>query len=226
MSVEQWLTPDGLTAITAVLALGGVIFEYGRLRRHSSAELAQQKLEHERQQKQARIELAQRLMEQVETDEMIRFATTSLDWSAGVIPVPMVWRDIIKEPMVQADPAAVIEATQRNLTDRVRNDPKKLLIRHAFVALFNLLDRVESLRSVEAIDIRDLQPIEWIAHRLMKWQYAPGPDKRDQFRGALDGWYEPGKLMRLILLLRNQNPDLDEFPDQTLPTDLVQMPDA
>ena len=72
------------TAITAVIALAVTWVEYGR------------------QKGMARLELAQGLIDRLETDEMIAFAVKSLDWAAGTIPVPAAWRDIVGQAVHHA----------------------------------------------------------------------------------------------------------------------------
>jgi hypothetical protein len=165
-------------ATCAGLALLGVAVEY-------LAQKARSRLEH-----------AQAMIEVFDRDEMIAFAVTCLDWAGGLIPIPSAWREAVGASVVRPDPAAVRTAVERVLNKETAESPLLLLYRHAFVRLFNHLERIEDLR--RAIGPSDVRPIAWIAQQLASWQYGDP----DTFAGAIDGWYDNGKLRRLIELLR------------------------
>lgn len=178
----SWTTPEKVTAIVAFAGLIGIPAEYRR------------------QRTQSRLELAQKLIECFQSDDMIAFAVTSLDWGDGIIPVPMAWRDVIGAASIIPDPKELLAAVEYGLTDKTKKDPVRLLYRHSFVSLFNHLERMEDLRSAGAVTASDLLPIVWIAAYIDEWPYNPYPDK-PPFRDALNGWYEEGKLLRLISAL-------------------------
>lgn len=167
------------TAITAVFALAVTWFEYRR------------------QKGKARLELAQGLIDRLETDEMIAFAVKSLDWAAGQIPVPATWRAIVKCDSIPPNPHKLAAAVKMQLTEETARDPVLLLYRHSFVSLFNHLERIEDLRQTKAVKTADLGTMSWLAGELKDWRYDPNP-AQPAFRSALDGWYEKGKLFQLI----------------------------
>src|SRR5260370_20213758 len=71
---------ETVTAAAAVVGLVGVTVEYLR------------------QKRQSRIELAQQLIERLDTDEMIAFAVKCIDWGTGIIPVPTILRENDRNP--------------------------------------------------------------------------------------------------------------------------------
>jgi hypothetical protein len=192
---HEWLKPELLTALVAIAAFFFGVFEYRRRREHAE-------LEHVRQKAQFQLELAQKLIEHFDSDEMISFAVTVLDWGGGIIVVPAAWRDVIGKPGITPSPLEVIAATQYKLTPETKKDATRLLYRHAFVRLFNHLERIEDLRASDAIRVTDLQPVTWLAQELHRWTYYPKTEW--PFQGAMDGWYPKGKLKGLVeaLLLK------------------------
>jgi hypothetical protein len=167
------------TAIIAVIALVATWVEYGG------------------QKGKARLELAQGLIDRLETDEMIAFAVRSLDWGAGTIPVPAAWRDIVRQPYITAEPVELAAAVEKQLTPATAQDPVRMLYRHSFVRLFDHLERIEDLRQKQAVETADLATMAWLAKQLRHWSYDPTPQKQ-AFQSAIDGWYEEGKLFGLI----------------------------
>ena len=177
--MDIWPKAETIAAVAAVVGLVGAAFEYWR------------------QKRQSRLELAQRLIEQFRSDEMIAFAVTSLDWGDGIIPVPVAWRDAVNKAWITPDPKELVAAVEYGLSKDTAKDPLRLLYRHSFVSLFDHLERIEDLRLAGAVTVSDLQPMVWIAEQLDNWLYNPYPGK-PPFRDALNGWYAKGKLLRLI----------------------------
>ena len=196
----EWVKPELLTALAAIAGLGFGFFEYRR--RQERAEL-----EHSRERSQAQLEVAQKLIEQFDSDEMISFAVTVLDWAAGIIVVPAAWRELVGKAGITPHPSEVIDATSYALSDDTRKDPTRLLYRHAFVRLFNHLERIEDLRVSDAIAIADLRPVMWLVRELHSWTYYPGTEW--PFQAAMDGWYAKGKLMGLLQALLSEYGDKD-----------------
>jgi hypothetical protein len=154
-------------------------------------------IEYRRQKRSARLELAQGLIDRLETDEMIVFAVKSLDWAGGQIPVPATWRAIVQCESIPPDPHELAAAVEMQLTEKTAQNPVRLLYRHSFVSLFNHLERIEDLRQKNAVKTADLGTMSWLAGELKDWRYDPNPGE-PAFRPALDGWYEKGKLFQLI----------------------------
>ena len=191
-SWQEWLKPELLTAVTAILGLGFGFFEYRRQQERAE-------LEHVYQKAQAQLERAQRLIEFLDSDEMVSFAVTVLDWGNGIIAVPTAWRDLVGKPGIIPNPSEVIAATRYALDAETAKSPMRLLYRHAFVRLFNHLERIDDLRTSDAICLADLQPMMWLACQLHYWAYHPAIEW--PFREAMDGWYPNGKLIGFLRAL-------------------------
>jgi hypothetical protein len=185
----EWLKPELLTALAAISALGFGIFEYCRRKA------------------QAQLELAQKLIEHLDSDEMVSFAVTVLDWAAGIIVVPAAWRNLVGKAGITPNPSQVIDATRSTLSTETAKDPTRLLYRHAFVRLFNHLERIEDLRVSGAIGVTDLRPLVWLVRELHRWTYYPGTEW--PFQDAMDRWYPKGKLMGLLQALLSKYGDKD-----------------
>ncbi len=99
-----------------------------------------------------------------------------------------------------ANPDELAQSVETNISPKTATDPVRLLYRHSFVSLFNHLERIEDLRSIGAVTVADLKPIVWLAKQLNDWEYHSG--SISPFRGALEEWYERGKLIKLIDALR------------------------
>lgn len=155
-------------------------------------------LEYWRARKQVKLELAQRLMAKFDSDDMVRFATTSLDWAWGLIPVPLAWREIVKSAAIAPNAQKVLMAVQPQLTAAVAADPETLLYRHAFVYLFNQIESMADLTGAKAINPSDLVPIVWTLRQLRDWRYGSPTPKDQQFLPTMNSWYEKGKLVRFI----------------------------
>jgi hypothetical protein len=177
-SWESWLKPETITALAAVVALLGVVAEYRRNKRKE------------------RLERAQRLLDRLDSDDILLFAVTLLDWGAGMVAVPAAWRGVVGHAAIVPDPSKLLSAMTPELSEQTASDPCEVLYRHAFVRLFNHLETIEDLRRAGAIHVENLQPIVWLARELHRWQYAPEPEW--PFGAAMNKWYEPGKLTGLI----------------------------
>jgi hypothetical protein len=154
--------------------------------------------EYRNQKNRNRLELAQSMIERAETDEMILFAMTSLDWAEGVVPVPQTWRAIIGKEAIKPDIEAVYDAVRPQLTKKIAADEIKLLYRHAFVRLFNHLERIQALVDKQAIAVEDLRPLAWVAHELLSWRYDTENRGERFFMEAIDDWF-PSKLPRKLV---------------------------
>lgn len=171
---------DWLSAIVGVLALIAVWIEYAR------------------QKGLARQQLAQELSARLDTNEMVAFAVTVLDWGSAIVIVPEAWREAIGRAAVDWNIDDIRDAVQRNLTPTTAANPVRLLHRHAFVQLFNQLERIAEFEQTGALRIDDLRSFDWLAHELVAWRYAPVEERKDFFKGALDHWYPDSNLMPLL----------------------------
>jgi hypothetical protein len=176
------------SVLISVIAFGAVVVEYRR------------------QKRQARLQLAQQMIERLDDDPMLRFAITALDWGAGLVIIPDSWRGPVQKPVVPFSLDAVRDGVSPRLTTSTANDPLRLLYRHAFVHLFNHLERIGTLVETDAIDVRDLRPIAWIAHQLLNWSYAPHDEREHFFLGAMSEWYPNGMPEALVKKLAGQLP--------------------
>jgi hypothetical protein len=187
------------SVLISVIAFGAVLWEYRR------------------QKQQARLQLAQQMMQRLDDDPMLRFATTALDWGAGLVIVPDSWRGPIDKPVVLFNLDAIWDGLRPKLTPSTESDPLRLLYRHAFVHLFNHLERVGTLVEIGAIDVRDLGPIAWIAHQLLSWSYARGKPPEHFFLPAMRGWYDNGAPEKLVRRLAARFPAAERRAADTPP---------
>lgn len=167
---------DWISAIVGVFALFAVWIEYMRQKRMT------------------RQQLAQDLSARFDTDEMIAFAVTTMDWGTGILVVPEPWREVVAAPALSWNIADIRDAVHGTLTETTRVNPVRLLYRHAFVHLFNHIERISQLEQVGALRIEDLRFVAWLAYEITDWRYAPAGEEREFFKGALDLWYPNSEL--------------------------------
>lgn len=178
------LEPIGtmLAGAGAIVAIGITVWQYFALKR------------------QRRFELARRLLGELESNDLLRFAVTCIDWGAGLIPVPKAWRPILGQPIIEHDVQLLWEALRTDLSVRVESDTKGMLYRHAFVALFNHLERLWFYLAQGAIEEKDLASLAWLARQVWCWPYAKPYklDPRQFFMEAARNWYDTEAPERLI----------------------------
>lgn len=174
---------DIVSALIAVAAFVGVVREY---RQNSRIK---------------RLELVQNLDYTMETDEEIKFAVTSLDWGAGVIPVPTRWREVVNKPGIRPDLRLLGLGVAPGFSKELEDEPVALMYRHCFVALFNHLERVKLLHDKKAIEIEDLNAVSWVASQLVDFPYARQEQRADFFLPAIKRWYLKTALDQFILRL-------------------------
>jgi hypothetical protein len=172
--------PDWIQACVAFVAVCVAIWEYYKHRRES------------------RLQLAQALIGRLETDELLFFSSTTLDWGAGLIPVPPSWQAFVGSPKVTFDLDLIRDALNPGLSAKTATDPTRLLYRHSFVHLFNFLERIAYLVKNGAIDLEDLQNLVWLSKQLRSWQYAPKEIREKIFGDAIAAWYPDEMLNALI----------------------------
>ncbi|HMB95962.1 MAG TPA: hypothetical protein VKK61_07990 [Tepidisphaeraceae bacterium] len=179
------------SVLVSVIAFGAVVVEYRRqTRRH-------------------RLEIAQNLIEQLDEDDMLRFAVTTLDWGAGLVIIPESWRSVIDKPSVEFQLDVILDALRPELTSVTARDPLHLLYRHSFVRLFNHLERISVLLESGAVDVNDLQPIAFVAHQLLQWSYASVEKGDEIFREAMKRWYPDDAPNRVVTLISKRFPQAD-----------------
>ncbi|QKC98266.1 hypothetical protein [Mesorhizobium sp. NZP2298] len=177
-----------VSACIALAAFIGVIYEYLNARR------------------QRRLELAQQLSYQLEQDEMLRFATTSLDWGVGLVPVPEEWRQIVDEKAIVPDRKSMQIALTPEFSRSLQQNKVALMYRHAFVALYNHLERAKDLCDKRAVLLEDLSTLGWVSAQLVDWEYAPKGLAPGFFMDALRGWYPETRLDKFVEKLAQQFP--------------------
>lgn len=162
-------------------------------------------IEYFRQRRQARIELAEELVEKFTSDEMILFATTTLDWGTGLIPVPEKWRDVVRTSSIPWQFDDIFNGTRYRLNGPTRASPAALLHRHGFVHLFNHLERIAILWEAGAVRIPDLKAMTWVARQIDDWEYARNQKNpythgrtKGLFAKTLAVWYPDNAPQRLI----------------------------
>jgi hypothetical protein len=179
---------ERMSAGVSVLAFVAVVWEYRNQARRT------------------RLELAQTLSRELETDEILLFAVTCLDWTAGTIPIPERWRAVIGKPDYRPDLLLMERALNCQLLPDIINNPSGLLLRHAFVSLFNQIERVQGLYERQAVKMEDLSSFGWIAAQLTNWQYIACGKRRTFFLNAVTAWYG-AKLARFIIALAKFHPE-------------------
>ncbi|MER8910968.1 hypothetical protein NKH99_25455 [Mesorhizobium sp. M0854] len=177
-----------VSALIALAAFVGVLCEYLQTRRRR------------------RLELAQELTSQLELNEILRFATTSLDWGAGLVPVPSEWRAIVDEPAIEPSLESMRIALIPEFSRSLQQDKIALMYRHSFVILFNHLERAKDLCEKRAILIEDLSTLGWVSAQLVDWDYAPRTLARRFFMDALRGWYPGSRLDEFVEELASRFP--------------------
>jgi hypothetical protein len=189
MVILEYLNRSGpaewISAIIAVFALVAVGVEYFRQKERDAIEDTQQK-------RRDQLQLAQAMIEQLSTNEMLLFATTTLDWGDAIILVPGPWREVVKSPCVHWNLADIRDALQPQLSPETRTNPVRLLYRHAFVQLFNHLERMDDLLRSDAISLSNLKPLSELARQLESWDYARGltlEEKEQLFSKPIKAWY-------------------------------------
>jgi hypothetical protein len=82
-------------------------------------------------------------IDRFDSDEMLSFAATCLDWAAGRIPVPTLWHDSLRKCDITPDPSKIVEATivAHHHHRTARNEPVSASLRTG------LLERKEYARS-------------------------------------------------------------------------------
>jgi hypothetical protein len=140
------------------------------------------------------VKLAQSFMARLDIDELLFFSITTLDWGAGLIPVPPSWQAFTTVPKIDIQFSIIQDAVRPDLIRETAVDPIRLLYRHAFVHLFNHLERIAYLVKDGSLQIADLANLEWVVRQLLNWKYAPHEARESVFRLAIQAWYPDGVL--------------------------------
>ncbi len=196
----EWLSAlaETLTAVVAIAAGCVAWKEYSEKRRRDQ------------------VELAQRLMDNLSTDELLRFAVTRLDWGVAILPVPSNWRAVIGTESIELNAQDLYDAMRPALTDETRKNPTRLLYRNAYVELFSFLERLGNLLEAGAIHADDLKPMEWILDQLANWRYAISYKPEDFFLPAINEWYPGSSLVRLLGAVENRTGRRKDEPNSSL----------
>lgn len=141
-----------------------------------------------------RLQLAHKMVDQIAEDPRLMFCTIVLDWGVGAIPVPPEWQAYVGAPHIIFDKAKVEEALSPKLTEPTSMDPTRLMYRHAFVRLFDHLERIQQMIDAKVIFIRHLSNLVWMAHKLTNPDYI----SRNTFIDAMKVWYPSGAPKRLV----------------------------
>jgi hypothetical protein len=179
--------PEWISACVAVVAFVIAVREYFRHRRES------------------RLQLAQALIASLDTDELLFFSATTLDWGAGLIPVPPSWQAFVGLAQITFDLELIQDALDPDLSAKTATDPIRLLYRHAFVHLFNYLEKIGYLVKDRSIDIKDLPNLVWLSQQLLRWKYAPKEIREKIFKKAIEVWYPDGILLGLLTKLASES---------------------
>jgi hypothetical protein len=150
-----------------------------------------------RQRRQHQLETALNLIEQIQSDPMASFAITTLDWGTGLMPAPERWKSVVSEPIAW-EGHVIHDALRPKITPTTEVNTTRLLYRHAFVALFNHLERIGELVDKKVLKVEDLRSIAWLCHQLDDWDYAPAAPSKRYFDETLAMWYPNGIPRNLI----------------------------
>jgi hypothetical protein len=163
--------------------------------------------EYRRHRRESRVKLAQDLVEKLDKDELLFFSVTTLDWGAGLIPVPPSWQAFTGASQIAFNLDLIKDALNPSLTPQTASDPIRLLYRRAFVHLFNHLERIAYLVKDGSLELGDLGNLEWVLTQLLNWEYAPSDIRKTIFRNPIQRWYSDGVLYDLPLKIeRSHNP--------------------
>jgi hypothetical protein len=183
-NIAEWLTL-GVNA----LGFGIIVAQYRKELRHH------------------RLELAQQMVERIDTDDLLRFAATTLDWAAGMVLVPEACRAAVADKAaIPVDLDNLRDALSIELTATNANDTVRLMYRHAFVQLFNHLKRMGILLESGALSVDDLQPLSFMAASLLDWHYGNPPERRTIFVAPMTAWYPQHTPLELVTAIARRHP--------------------
>lgn len=187
-SVADWVTAasTSIQAVIAVIAAGTVWVQY---QAHKNEE---------------RSALAMSLTQAIEQDDLAAFAVTSLDWGAGCVIIPPSWRDLFHDRTPEYLAEVVEDALSGSLTEETARNIINQLYRHAFVRLFNHLEIVAIHLKSDPELLEELEPIAWIAHKLLRPDYV---GKKDLYVNALKSWQYPSGVLRFVCQLDERFPE-------------------
>ena len=159
-------------------------------------------IEYFRQRRESRFALAQQLIGEMDSDEMMIFAVNRLDWAAGKMPIPNYWKETVGMSFIVPNNEKLYNALRPKLTESTVEDSSSLFQRHSFVRLFNHLEKLALLERNGNLNIRDLKSIAWIAKELVNYKYAGKFEKPDYFLPAIKAWY-PQKVLLVFIYKLN-----------------------
>jgi hypothetical protein len=166
-------------------------------------------------QKARRADLAITLVCQLDTDDLIAFAVSSLDWGAGYVLVPATWRDLVEDRKPIYAAANIEDALTPKLTLATSKDPLRILYRRSFVRLFDHLQIVALHVKRDPKLLDKLEPMADLAHRLCRPLYVQTKEQqksRPLYRHAIAEWYPGGEVLAFVEALDRRFPETPASP--------------
>jgi hypothetical protein len=122
-----------------------------------------------------------------------------------LIPVPLSWQAFVGSSKVEFDFELIRDALAPQLSHTTATDPVRLLYRHAFVHLFNHLEKIGYLVRDGSISVKDLPNLVWLSQQLLSWNIAPTESRDKIFKEAIELWYPDGVVLGLLNALATES---------------------
>jgi hypothetical protein len=161
--------------------------------------------EYQAHQKGRRTDLALSLSAALDSDELLMFASNSLDWGGGLVVTPPSWRDLLDTPRSQFNRADVEDALDVGLSDTTQTNGVRMLFRYAFVRLFNHLEIVAQQVRKDPALLDELESMADVAHRLRRPLYV----RTSLYETAVKAWYS-AEVWRFVEALDRRFPELKD----------------
>ncbi len=153
-------------------------------------------LQYRRSQKWRASDLAQTLLQKLDSDQSLNLACQALDWGVGPLILPDRYRPLFpyeKEGAMTAimahDPEVLCEAVKPRLNESTLRDPRGLVYRYCFIKLFDFFDKMYRLVMTRQLSLEDIGDARYWLLQIRDYAYAPHTrEGRSVFQPALHRW--------------------------------------
>lgn len=153
-------------------------------------------LQYRRSQKWKAADLAQTLLQKLDSDQALALACQALDWGVGPLIIPDQYRPLFhsgeqdKTPAVmQHDPKVMCVAVEPYLDKSTLLDPRGLVYRYCFIKLFSYFDNMYKLVLTGQLFVEDISEVRFWLQRIQNYIYAPpGREGHSIFQPTLYAW--------------------------------------
>jgi hypothetical protein len=143
------------------------------------------------------VDLAQSILNRLNSDDEIFLACQALDWGVGPLIVPARYRALFQtDPAnpstavhkMDHDPALLCLAVEQKLNPAVLADVRGLVYRYCFIKFLSYLDNAYQLIEARQLRPNDVQDLKYWIDKLRDYPYAPGIPGVAVFQPTLHGW--------------------------------------